>query len=61
MIACQYRGMIVKPDANRITENALRAEHALPLRIEYKSPDEVATIPWNDFIEMFPDFVFPVY
>lgn len=43
------------------TENALRLEHGLPLRIEYRTPYIIGTIKWDDALDMFTDFNLPKY
>ena len=52
-------------DVYRYTENALRTEQGLPLRISYilsaSSPHRLGMMAWDEMLEIFPDYSFPKY
>jgi len=49
--------------ANQYTENALRIEHGLPLRIVYPILVKtlIGTMKWEEAIKIFPDYTLPQY
>ena len=56
-------GDIVRFSATAYSENALRIEHGLPLRIAYepKSKNNIASVKWDVAMGIFTDFEFPKY
>ena len=56
-------GEMVGFSSTVFSENALRVEHGLPLRIAYgrRAGDLIARVNWNEAMGIFPEFRFPVY